>query len=75
MKNESNLQPVAACGISNTVAVLIYSIEYGINDSVIWGFSNEDKLHKCRIYYAQHNDRNFFSYCGKRFYLDEFMRL
>jgi hypothetical protein len=75
MKFDANLNPKAVYGISNTMSVLIYDIEYGINDSVIWRFSNEKKLHKSRIYYRQHDDeRAFFSYCGNRFYLDEFIR-
>ncbi len=76
MKFDTNREPIAVCGISNTMSVLIYDIEYGINDSVIWKYSNEDKFHKSRIYYGQHDDdRAFFSNCGNRFYLDEFMRL
>ena len=79
MKFDTNQQPVAAIavyGICNTLSVLIFDIENGINNSVIWRFSNEEKLHKSRIYYQQHDDdRAFFSYSGKRFYLDEFMRV
>ena len=71
---KTNQQPIAVYSICNTLSILIYDIEYGINDSVIWGFSNEDKLHKSRIYYQQHDDKDFFSYCGKRFHLNEFIR-
>ncbi len=55
------MEPIATCGVSNTLAVLIYDIEYGDNDYAIWKYSDEDKFHKSTIRYYQHDsDRAFF---------------
>lgn len=53
----------------------ILDIEYGINDKVVWKWSDEKKIHKNIIYYTQSSGRAYFKNNGTRYYLDEFVRL
>jgi hypothetical protein len=57
----------AACYISGELSLLLYKIEYGIDDYAIVKFSNEKKKRKLKIY-----EGNFISINGCRYYMKEF---
>ena len=65
--------PVATNGF-----IEIMGIEYGINDSVIWRYAGERKLHTAQIYYAgkggSTNASAYFNANGRRQYLMDFMK-
>lgn len=54
--------------------MVIYEIENGIDDYVIWGYADEKKQRRSKIYYTQSSGRAYFKVNGSRRYLDSFMR-
>ena len=70
---QNDLQVIATLGICNTLSLNIYGIEYGIDDRIIVGYSNE-KPTKNKIYYNSKGE-TYFKKHGKRFYINEFMRV
>ena len=73
MKTIENKKPIAIYGVCNTLSVVIYDIDYDINDHIIWSYSDENKLHKSKIYYSA--DDSYFIHKNHRFYLNEFIRI
>ena len=59
------------------VNVLIHSIEYGINDYVLWSWSDEKIVNKSKVLYSKEGNPYFRSgYCGSlKFWLDDFIRV
>lgn len=69
----------AMCGFSYGLAILIYDIEHGIDDYVLWGWNNEHKVHKSKIRYSKDEYSDdyipFFGYgYGGRVYLNECLK-
>lgn len=72
-KAKPKREPVGMKSIAGGLGIYIYDIEYGINDEVIWGWSNDSRIHRSRIY----DDREgnpYFNAGGSRQYLNEFLR-
>ena len=67
------LKPIASYAICNSLSINIKDIEYGIEDKVIWYWSNENKLHKAKIYNSRKGD--YFMLNKTRFYLSDFCRI
>lgn len=67
------LKSIANYVICNNLSINIKDIEYGIEDKVIWYWSNSDKLHKAKIYTSRKGD--YFIADKTRYYLDEFCRI
>lgn len=63
---------IATYVICNTLAINITDIQYGIEDKIIWRWSNSDKLHKAKIYNSTKGD--YFIVNKLRYYLSEFCR-
>ena len=42
---------IATYPVCNTLGIEILDIEHGINDKVVYRFSNDPKIHYSRIYY------------------------
>ena len=62
-------------GMSNTAApVLIYSVNYGIDDTVIYSDANRASYHSSKIYNGG-NERFYFKAFGSRIYFDDCIRL
>lgn len=58
-------------GMSNTKApVLIYSFNYGIDDTVIYSDANRTSYHSSKIYSGV-NERFYFKAFGRRIYFDD----
>ena len=72
MKN-NNLQVIAYMHICGSLSLEIYGIEYGIDDKVVVGYSNE-KPTKNKLY-CNSKGETYFKKHGKRFYINEFMRV
>lgn len=62
---------IAVYGISNNAGLAILSIEYGIEDYVIYADPLEYK-HRVKIYYT---DRPYFMYGKNRIHFDECMKI
>ena len=62
---------IAVYGISNNAGLAILSIEYGIEDYIIYA-DPLDYKHRVKIYYT---NRPYFLYGRRRVYLDECMTL
>lgn len=65
---------IACYSIGAFGGIKILDIEYGIEDYVIWSWSDEEKKHKTKVCTTT-GERNFF-WVGKfRVYLDECLRV
>jgi len=64
------MDAIAVKSFSNTGAIEILNIEYGIDDYVIWRFSHE--RHRSMIHYS---NRPYFIAFGGRQHLDEFIKV
>lgn len=60
--------------ITNNLALYVVEIEYGIDDKVIFRFSNEEKERKAKLY-SNMKGESFFKIRGKRYYLKDFMKV
>jgi hypothetical protein len=69
----NNLQVIASLPICHGLSLNVYGIEYGIDDKVVVGYSNE-KPTKNKLYYNT-DGQCYFKKHGKRFYINEFMRV
>ena len=67
------LKPIASYALCKSLSINIKDIEYGIEDKVIWYYSNSDKTHKSKIYTSRKGE--YFLVNKLRYYLDEFCRL
>lgn len=54
---------------------VIYEIVNGIDDYVEWGYADEKKVRRSKIYYTKSSGRPYFKVNGSRAYLDTFMRV
>ena len=64
-KSEYKNKPVIAVyGVCNTLAIEIIDIEYGIDDSIIYKYSNSDKIYKSTVYYRKNGDQVFRTSIG-----------
>lgn len=68
---------IAYKNLAGDFGMEIVRIEYGIDDHVIWKFSNEKKHHRSVLYYTSRigNGRAYFKWRGVRYYTDEFIRV
>lgn len=58
-------------GICNTLSLCVLDIEYGIDDRIVYSFSNNfDKVYKRKVYYNAGGDAYFITQIG-RVYLNE----
>ena len=67
------LNSIANYVICNNLSINIKDVEYGIENRVIWYWSNSDKLHKAKIYTSRKGD--YFIINKMRYYLSEFCRI
>lgn len=79
-KNESRRiinQGYKACSYYDIgINVLIYDFEYGIDDCVLWNFSDSDIVNKSKISYSKEGNPFFRGgYCGRhKFWLNDFIK-
>ena len=72
-----NYFAIASRPVFNDAAIVIYAIEYGIDDAVLAGdvYGNTRKIpHFSRIRYNVHGDAYFMHY-GRREYLRDYVRI
>ena len=67
------IKSIASYPLCNNLSINIIDIEYGIEDKVIWRWSNCNKLHKSKVYNSKKGE--YFLVDKLRYYLDEFCRL
>ena len=60
--------------ITNNLALYINEIEYGVDDRVVYRFSDEEKVRKAKVYTTT-KGRSYFKIKSTRYYLDEFMNV
>lgn len=60
--------------LTNNLALEVLEIEYGIDDYVIYKFSNDIKARRGKLYTTV-KGRSYFKVRGTRYYLDEFMKV
>lgn len=65
---------IAYKNLAGDFGMEIVRIEYGIDDHVIWKFSNEKKHHSSVIYYTARG-RAYIKWRGVRHYIDTFIRV
>lgn len=63
---------IASYVICNNLAINITGIEYGIEDKIIWRWSNSNKLHKAKVYTSRKG--NYFLVDKIRYYINDFIR-
>lgn len=68
------IKPIAYKNLAGGLGIEIIRFEYGINDHVVWKFSDEKKYHNSVIYNTN-SGRAYFKYRGSRYYIDDFMRM
>ena len=61
--------------LTNFHSMEIIEIEFGIDDKVVYRYSNETKTHKAKIYNTIKTGRSYFKVKGVRYFLDEFMKV
>ena len=64
---------IATYVMCNNLSINIKDIEHGIEDKVIWYWSDEKKLHKSKIYISTKGC--YFMVNKVRYYLSEFCRI
>lgn len=60
--------------ITNNLALYVIEIEYGIDDKVVFRYSNEEKERKAKVYYNVKGEA-YFKIRGQRYYLKDFMKV
>jgi hypothetical protein len=65
---------IASMTICNTLAIIILDIEFGIDDYIIFKYSNDKRKRKAKIKYDYNRQSYYFTSHGYRYYLDEFIR-
>ena len=63
---------IATYVICNNLAINIIGVDYGINNSIIWCWNNEEKQHKTKIYTSRKG--NYFLVDKIRYYINDFIR-
>lgn len=72
----SKPKAIAAKPLFYDLSMDIYSIEYGIDDEVEYGYSNDDEIFKSTIEYDVDSGRPYFmDNTGDKQYLDDFIRI
>lgn len=74
--NVSGKEPVGYKTMSNVSAILVFDILYGIDDYVVacWDHQTEKPV-KPKKLYTTSDGRSYFKLRGRRFHLDEIMRV
>lgn len=67
-----NLNSIANYVICNNLSINITDIEYGIEDKIIWRWSNSNKLHKPKVYTSRKG--NYITINKIRYYLSDFIK-
>jgi hypothetical protein len=70
---QNNLQVIATLQVCGSLLLNVYGIEYGIDDRVITGYT-EETPRKNKIYYTM-SGKPYFRKHGQRFYIDDFMKV
>lgn len=68
------IKPIAYKNLAGGFGIEIIRFEYGNPDHVVWKFSDEKKYHNSMVYNTN-SGRAYFKYSGKRYYIDDFMRM
>lgn len=72
----SKSKAIAAKPLLYDLSMDIYSIEYGIDDEVEYGYSNDDETFKSTIEYDVDSGRPYFvDNTGDKQYIDDFIRI
>ena len=66
------IKSIANYVICNNISIDIIDIEPGIEDKIIWRWSNENKLHKSKVYTSRKGE--YFLVDKMRYYLNDFCR-
>ena len=80
---EENNKPIGICTLTNTLSILVYDINYGIDDEIVWAYSTEpDNKQTSTLIYTYEDDEGnpldepnvSFMADERRIDLDEVMR-
>lgn len=68
-----NNEIIGAMHITNTLALEVYGYEYGIDDKIVYKYSNENKLRKVKLY--DNTKGIYFNTPTGKVYLNEIIRV
>ena len=71
---KSSLNPIGYYSVCNSLGVYVYDIQYGIDDYIISGWSDNTNIRKRKIY-TNREGRSYFNMNGRKIFLDEVCRL
>jgi hypothetical protein len=72
---EQNKNFIAYYPILAELALVVYAVEYDINDRVLVGFTNEREKTWCNLIEDTENNKVMFWYDNQHWFLDEFIRI
>jgi len=73
--NGRSVEELTPCG-TNGYGLVVYDIDYDIDDSIFWAYARDKKLHKSQVYYTPDDDRFYFRLPnGNRQFMDEILRV
>ena len=74
-KEIAELEPIATMGMCNTLALCILAIQHdGDGDFVFCKFSDDSKIHRCKINYEYDSRKTHFKIYNVKYYLSNFIR-
>lgn len=68
------VNPIGRCYLGMCLSLDILDIEYGIEDKVICKFSDEEKIHKCKMY-TNKKGWQYFILKNRRYYISDFITI
>ena len=68
-----NLEIIGSVCITNNLSLEVYNYEYGINDKIIYKYSDECKFRKARLY--ENTKGIYFNTPTGKTYLSEIIRI
>ena len=68
-----DLKVIGSMGITNSLALEVYGYEYGVDDKIIYKYSNENKYRKVKLY--ESTKGIYFNTPTGRTYLNEIIRI
>ena len=67
-----DLKVIGSMSITNSLALEVYGYEYGVDDKIIYKYSNENKFRKVKLY--ESTKGIYFNTPTGRTYLNEIMK-
>lgn len=66
-------KPAGGITLAGDFGLYVYDIEYGIDDVVVWGWSNDPRVHRSKVR-TDRDGRSYFMAGKMKMYFDEIMR-